>query len=103
MTPGQTIKFYKLYQLEGIETALWPLLYYSRDLCESYLHGNEHRQSMKRAFIIKCLSPVPDYMLSYSLLQFQYERWLFRTISGNLLKLMILLTNSIKYIYHAFM
>ena len=77
MTPGQIIKFYELYQLEGIETALWPLLYYGIDLCKSYLHGNEHRQSMKRAFTIKCLSPVSDYMLHYSLLQFQCERWLF--------------------------
>ena len=30
----------------------------------------------------KVLSPVVDYSLNFKLLQYQYDRWLFKTITG---------------------
>ena len=32
----------------------------------------------------KCLSPVLDYSLNFNLLQFQYERWLYQIVLGNI-------------------
>ena len=32
----------------------------------------------------KCLSPVLDYFLNFNLLQFQYEQWLYETVSGSI-------------------
>ena len=66
----------------GIECAMWPALYFRTDLCESVLEGQNHRTSGKISFIHKILSPVFDYSIQYDLLQYQYDRWLFKTITG---------------------
>ena len=76
---------YEIYsspRYRGIECAMWPALYFRTDLCESVLEGQNHRTSGKISFIHKILSPVFDYSIQYDLLQYQYNRWLFKTITG---------------------
>ena len=79
----EKIPFYKLFSMPGIETALWPILYFDRQLCESYLDGSANRISAKKMFISKCFSGVLDYMMNFQLLQYQYDRWLYKTVSGD--------------------
>lgn len=66
----------------GVECALWPSLYPTMAMCESVLEGQTNRASDKISFMHKIFSAVPDYCLSYELLQYQYDRWLFKTITG---------------------
>ena len=66
----------------GIECALWPLWYHRTDMCETVLEGQSNRASSKISFMHKVLSPVVDYCMTYDLLQFNYDRWLFKTITG---------------------
>ena len=66
----------------GIECTLWPLWYHRTDMCETVLEGQANRASSKISFMHKVLSPVVDYSMSYDLLQFNYDRWLFKTITG---------------------
>ena len=66
----------------GIDCALWPALYHSTTICESLLEGQENRASSKLSFQHKILSAVPDYSLHYYLLQYQFDCWLFKTITG---------------------
>ena len=66
----------------GIECAIWPVLYYRTSLCESVLEGQNNQASGKMSYIHKVLSPVIDYAIHYDLLQYQYDRWLFKTITG---------------------
>lgn len=76
---------YEIYSAEkfhGVECALWPSLYYDRSLCESILEGQQSRESGKVAFLTKCCSVVPDYQLNFELLHYQYDRWLFKTVTG---------------------
>ena len=61
---------------------MWPAFYFRTDLCESILEGQNNRASGKMSFIHKILSPVVDYSIHYDLLQYQYDRWLFKTITG---------------------
>ena len=75
-------EIYSAYKFRGIECALWPTLYYDKSLCESMIEGNASRQSGKIAFLTKCYSTVADYQLHYELLHYQYDRWLFKTITG---------------------
>ena len=67
---------------EGIECCLWPNLYPYTSLCETTLKGNESRQSMKVSFINKVFSNIVDYGITYDLLQFHYDLWIFKTVSG---------------------
>ena len=66
----------------GVECALWPALYHKTSLCESMLEGQDNRASGKIAFMHKLLSPVDDFALNFDILQYQYDRWLFKTITG---------------------
>ncbi|KAL9976527.1 hypothetical protein ACROYT_G013841 [Oculina patagonica] len=54
-----------------------------RPACESVLRGQENRASCKISYTNKLFSPVVDYCLDFELLQFQYDRWLFKTITIN--------------------
>ena len=81
-----------------IEVALWPRLYGKPEWCESSLKaapswqgpfeakdsaGGQVMSSMKAAFTLKLQSPVLDYAAnysSYSLLQFQFDRFLLRDV-----------------------
>ena len=67
---------------QGVECALWPTLYHSRKLCETLLEGQSNRASSKLSYMHKVLSPVVDYSMDFDLLQFTYDRWLFKTVTG---------------------
>lgn len=69
-------------RFHGIECALWPHLYHQSDMCESVLEGRTSRLSGKESFFTKLRSPVIDYGLDYELLLYQYDRWLFKTVTG---------------------
>ena len=66
----------------GVECALWPALYHKTSLCESILEGQDSHARGKIAFMHKLLSPVHDFALNFEILQYQYDRWLFKTITG---------------------
>jgi hypothetical protein len=66
----------------GIECALWPNIYPFTNWCESTICGKEARLSSKRAFSTKVFSEVTDYVLHYELLQWQYDRALYKVVSG---------------------
>ena len=66
----------------GVECALWPALYHTTSLCESILEGQDNRASAKIAFMHKLLSPVHDFSINFEVLQYQYDRWLFKNITG---------------------
>ena len=53
-------------------------------MCKSVLHGQQNHASAKISFITNLLSPMLNYTLNYDLLQFQYDRWLFKTITGTI-------------------
>ena len=69
-------------QFHGIECALWPTLYPTTAMCESIIQGHSNRASGKESLMHKVLAPVVDYTLNFELLQYQYDCWLFRTITG---------------------
>ena len=67
---------------EGIECALWPNLYPFMAWCDSKISGSSSRFSSKVRFNFKLFSEILDYSLRYDLLQFQYDCWLYKTVSG---------------------
>ena len=76
---------YEIYsspRYRGVECALWPALYFRTSLCESVLEGQNNRASGKISYMHKVLSPVVDFAITYDILQYQYDRWLFKTITG---------------------
>lgn len=75
-------EIYSSQRYRRIECAIWPALYFRTSLCESVLEGQNNRASGKFSFLHKLLSPVVDYSISYDLLHYQYDRWLFKTITG---------------------
>ena len=79
---GRSINMYKSGDNEGIEYALWPSLYPVTSWCETMLSGNNERLSCKVSFMTKVMSQIRDYCLHYDLLQFQFDRWLFNTVTG---------------------
>ena len=66
----------------GIECALWPNLYPFTNWCESTLCGKDTRLSSKIAFCTKLFSEIVDYGLHFELLQWQYDRALYKVVSG---------------------
>ena len=79
---GKEPNIFDIYKWVGIEFAIWPNLYPFTSWCESIHDGGEHRQSFKISFIAKCFSQVVDYSLNFELLQFVFDRWLYKTITG---------------------
>ena len=75
-------QIFTAHEFQGVECALWPSLYHSTVLCESLIAGQSNRKSRKASFLHKVLSPVVDFSLDYELLQYLYDRWLFKTITG---------------------
>ena len=76
---------YEIYsspRYRGVESALWPALYFRTSLCESVLEGQNNPASSKILYMHKVLSPVIDFAINYDILQYQYDRWLFKTITG---------------------
>ena len=76
------IPYYEVFQMEYIEIALWPLLYVKEEFCESSMKGSEDRQSAKHAFHLKCTSTIVDFSQDYEMLQFHFDRWLYKTVCG---------------------
>ena len=77
--------FNRAFQLPYIETAIWPILYFRDDLCESSISQSENsHHSKKKHFFLKASSSIMDYSCSFNLLQFQYERWIYQTITGTI-------------------
>ena len=68
-------------EFHEVECTLWPNLYHSTAFCESLVSGQSNHQGGKASFLHKVLSPVLDYSLDYEMLQYQYDRWLFKTIT----------------------
>ena len=66
----------------GIECALWPNLYPFTTWCESGLSGKNNRLSVKKSFCAKLFSEIVDYALHFDLLQWQYDRALYKVVSG---------------------
>ena len=81
---GKQLNMYNFAEMEGMECCLWPNLHLFTSLCETVLKGNESRLSRKVSFLIKTFSQVIDYSLQFELLQFQYDLWIFKTVSGAL-------------------
>ena len=74
------IFFSPLYR--GVECALWPALYHTTSLYESILEGQDNRATGKIAFMRTLLSPVHEFSINFEIWQYQYDRWLFKTITG---------------------
>jgi len=75
----------ELSKIKFIETALWPVLYYRDDFCESAIsQAADTKLSRKKHFFHKCLGPVINYSLDFALLQFQYKRWCYQIITGTI-------------------
>lgn len=47
-------------EFSSVECALWPHLYYSREMCETVLTGETSRQSRNVSYMRKVLSTVPE-------------------------------------------
>lgn len=78
----RTLNLFNFKDTEGIECALWPNLYPFTSWCESMSFDNGSRLSSKVAFCKKLFSEILDYGLHFELLQFQYDRWVYRTVTG---------------------
>ena len=79
---GQALKCSDIFQISGIECAPWPHLYPFRNWCDTSFTGHQHRKSAKLSFFVKLLSEIIDYSLSFELLQFHYDRWVYKTVTG---------------------
>ena len=84
ISPGpKKIKFWQVYRnFPGVECALWPVLYPFTSWCESILDGSSSRDSTLASFRQKLMSPIVDYNNNFALLQLQYDRWIYRTVTG---------------------
>ena len=80
--PPFSYEIFSSANYEGIESALWPTLYHQTSFCESVIRAQNNRASGKLSFMHKVLFPVVDNSLDYEILQYQYDRWLFKTITG---------------------
>lgn len=76
------LNLFNFKNTEGIECALWPNLYPYTSWCESVLSDSGSRMSSKVSFNTKLHSEIIDYGMHFELLQFQYDRWLYKTVSG---------------------
>nr|CAB3220780.1 A-kinase anchor protein 14-like [Phallusia mammillata] len=65
-----------------LECAIWPVLYWNREWCESSIHNATSHASMKKAFCVKAMSSIMDYGQHFELIRFNYDRWLFKTFTG---------------------
>ena len=77
---GNHIKFWVVYKMTGIECALWPVLYPYLSWCESFLSGD--KESILISFRIKLLSNITSYNNNFELLQYHYDRWIFKIVTG---------------------
>ena len=79
---SRSLNLFNFKDTQGIECALWPNLYPFTTWCESSISDSGSRLSSKASFNAKLFSEILDYSLDYDVLQFQYDRWLYKTVSG---------------------
>lgn len=79
---NDTLNLFNFKGIQGIECALWPNLYPFTAWCKSIISDSGSRLSRKVSFNAKLFSEILDYSMHYDLLQFQYDRWLYKTVSG---------------------
>ena len=100
-TPEEARRPLQFIEEPGLETALWPHLYWDANMCESYErlnnrrfrqlaaggpeaeaelsdadeadNSNDRRHSIKRSFFAKLLSPLLGYGSDFELLQYVYD------------------------------
>ena len=82
LSEDKALNIFNMKETEGIECALWPNLYPFENWCERLMSGRSTRLSNKVSFVIKLFSEILDYSLHYELLQFHYDRWLYKIVSG---------------------
>ena len=82
MRSNKKFNMYDLEMSRYVENCLWPHLYPFRRWCETAVDGSADRLSSKIAFMKKMTSCIADYALSFELLHFHYDLWLFKTVSG---------------------
>lgn len=78
----KTIKLGYVYTEKYIECALWPLLYLKKEWCESAIEDSGTRKSAKICFRLNLLSNIVNFSADFGLLQYNFDRWIFRIISG---------------------
>ena len=96
-------------EMEGIECAVWPHLYWKTSMCETAVRAsdirrqpkkpktchldpesesedeetdNTGRQSLKASFLAKVLGPVTDYGANFELMQFVYDLHMWTTLGA---------------------
>ena len=79
---NKSLNAFNMNETVGLECALWPNMYPRTDWCESAISGSDSRLSSKMSFILKVFSEIADYALHFDLLQFQYDRCIYKTVSG---------------------
>lgn len=79
---GAHISNLEIFSWVAIECALWPHLYWSTSMCDSIHEGLLDRASGKLSFLAKCFGPILDYSMDFQLLQYIFDRWMFKTITG---------------------
>lgn len=82
METNKILHIFNKQETVAIDCALWPNLYPFTNWCESYLTGHESRLSSKISFLAKVFSEVIDYVMHYDLLHFQYDRSMYKVITG---------------------
>ena len=73
---------YLTWRTEANECPLRPNLYLYENWCEIIFSATTNRLSHKLSFTNKVYSEILDYALHYDLLQFRYDRSLYKVVSG---------------------
>ena len=82
-TKGQLkLNIHECFSSDGLECALWPILYMKDVLSDTNNNNNIKLHSFKSSFMVKLSSFIMDYSNCYDLLQFMFDRWLYKTVSG---------------------
>ena len=82
MKDNETFNIYNCQQSSGIECALWPMLYPETQFHEMTLNRCHNQASSKVVFMKKVFCELTDCSPIYELLQFHYDLWLFKTVTG---------------------
>ena len=82
MRDKKEFNFYDYSKRKGIKCALWPDLYPLTSWCETVLDDRISRLSTKVSFWNKRCSEIADYSMNHELLHFNYDLWLWQTVSG---------------------
>ena len=76
------LNIHESFSSDGLECAIWPILYMKDVLSDTNNNKKIKLHSFKSSFMVKLSSCIMDYSHCYNLLQFMFDRWLYRTVSG---------------------